>query len=117
MTEANGTRESDITNENILRIADELVRQVDRTKKLVIIMVLAVIVGVPFSWHVSPLLLGSPYNFQLAGVVTIIIAAVFLGVAVWQWTVFTRWTERYKAYKELQKKIDEKLDFEAKQQT
>jgi Na+-driven multidrug efflux pump len=115
LTEARGTKESDVTGENILRIADELVRQVDRTKKLVIVMVVAVVVGIPFSWHVTPLLLGSPYNFRLAGIVTIIIAAAFVVVAAWQWTVFTNWTERYKAYKELQKKIDEKLDFEGQQ--
>jgi di/tricarboxylate transporter len=104
--------ESDVTSENVLRIADELVRQVDRTKKLVLLMVVAIIVGVPLSWHVTPYLLGTPYNFRVAGVVSIVIAAVFVVIGVRQWMVFSKWTERYKAYKELQKKIDEKLDFE-----
>lgn len=111
MTDAG--REGDITSENILRIADELVRQVDVTKKLVLIMILAVIVGVPISWHVTPYLLGSPYNFRAAGVVTIVIAAAFVAVGVRQWMVLAKWTERYKAYKELQEKIDAKLDFES----
>jgi uncharacterized membrane protein len=102
----------DILSDNILRIADELVSQVDKTKKIVMIMVVAVIVGVPFSWHVTPLLLGSPYNFRAAGIVTIVIALVFVAVAVNQWMAFSKWTERYKAYKELQKRVDEKLDFE-----
>ena len=106
--------DEDILSDNILRIADELVGQVDKTKKVVIIMVLAVIVGIPVSWHVTPLLLpGSPYNFRVAGIVTIVIALVFVAVAINQWMAFSKWTERYKAYKELQKKIDEKLDFEA----
>jgi len=26
--------------------------------------------------------------------------------------IFSKWTQRYKVYKQLQKKIDEKLDFE-----
>lgn len=105
--------ESDVTSENILRIADELVRQVDRTKKLVIVMIVAIIVGVPLSWHVTPYLLGTPYNFRVAGLVSIVIAAIFVIVGVRQWMVFSKWTERYKAYKELQQKIDEKLDFES----
>jgi hypothetical protein len=104
--------EEDILADNILRIADELVSQVDKTKKIVIVMVVAVIVGIPVSWHVTPLLLGTPYNFRVAGIVTILIALVFVAVAINQWMAFSKWTERYKAYKELQKRIDEKLDFE-----
>ena len=110
MTESKNT-ESDVTSESILRIADELVRQVDITKKLVIIMIVAVIVGIPVSWHVTPYLLGTPYNFMLAGIVTIIIAAAFVAIGVRQSLVLSKWTERYKAYKELQAKIDAKLDF------
>jgi hypothetical protein len=106
------SEEEDILSDNILRIADELVSQVDKTKKIVIIMIVAVIVGIPVSWHVTPLLLGTPYNFRVAGIVTILIALVFVAVAINQWMAFSKWTERYKAYKELQKKIDEKLDFE-----
>jgi hypothetical protein len=105
--------EEDILADNILRIADELVGQVDKAKKAVVVMVLAVIVGIPVSWHVTPLLLGTPYNFRVAGIVTILIALVFVAVAINQWMALSKWTERYKAYKELQKKIDEKLDFEA----
>jgi len=104
--------EEDVLADNILRIADELVSQVDKTKKIVIIMLVAVIVGIPVSWHVTPLLLGTPYNFRAAGIVTILIALMFVAVAINQWMAFSKWTERYKAYKDLQKKIDEKLDFE-----
>jgi energy-coupling factor transporter transmembrane protein EcfT len=106
----------DITSENILRIADELVHQVDKTKKLVLIMVIAVIVAIPLSWHVTPLFLGSPYNFRVAGIVTIFIAIAFIAIGVRQWMTFSKWTERYKAYKELQAKIDAKLDFENESQ-
>jgi energy-coupling factor transporter transmembrane protein EcfT len=106
----------DVTSENILRIADELVHQVDKTKKLVLIMVVAIIVAIPLSWHVTPLLLGSPYNFRVAGIVTIFIAIAFIALGVRQWMTFSKWTERYKAYKELQAKIDAKLDFESESQ-
>ena len=105
--------EEDILADNILRIADELVSQVDKTKKYVIVMIVAVIVGIPVSWHVTPLLLGTPYNFRVAGIVTILVALAFIAVGVRQWMAFSKWTERYKAYKDLQRKIDQKLDFEA----
>jgi Na+-driven multidrug efflux pump len=112
LTESKKSRESEVTSESILRIADELVRQVDRTKKLVIVMLIAVVVAIPISWHVTPYLLGTPYNFRVAGIATIFIALVFIAVGVRQWMVFSRWTERYRAYKELQARIDAKLDFE-----
>jgi Na+-driven multidrug efflux pump len=112
LTESKKSTESEVTSESILRIADELVRQVDRTKKLVIVMLIAVVVAIPISWHVTPYLLGTPYNFRVAGIATIFIALVFIAVGVRQWMVFSRWTERYKAYKELQAEIDAKLDFE-----
>ena len=112
MTESKKSTESEVTSESILRIADELVRQVDRTKKLVIVMLIAVVVAIPISWHVTPFLLGTPYNFRVAGLATIFIALAFIVVGVRQWMVFSRWTERYKAYKELQAEIDAKLDFE-----
>jgi hypothetical protein len=112
VTDSKRSTESEVTSENILRIADELVHQVDRTKKLVIIMIVAVIVAIPISWHVTPYLLGTPYDFRAAGIVTILIAFAFIVIGVRQWMVFSKWTERYKAYKELQAKIDAKLDFE-----
>ena len=104
--------EEDILGDNILRIADELVSQVDKAKKYVITMIVAVIVAIPLSWHVTPLLLGTPYNFRVAGIVTILVAVAFIAVGVSQWMTLSKWTERYKAYKELQAKIDAKLDFE-----
>jgi hypothetical protein len=112
VTESKMSRESEVTSENILRIADELVREVDRTKKLAVIMIVAIIVAIPVSWHVTPYLLGSPYNFRVAGIITIFIALAFIVIGVRQWMAFSKWTERYKAYKELQAKIDAQLDFE-----
>jgi hypothetical protein len=99
-----------VSSENILRITDELVKQVDRTKKLVLIMILAVVVAIPVTWHVAPLVTG--LGFRLIGYTVIAIAVIFLGIGVRQWMVLSKWTNNYKSYKELQKKVDEKLDFE-----
>src|SRR5436189_63987 len=83
-------------------------------KKIILVMVIAIIVAIPLSWHVSPFLLGTPngYSFRLAGVVAIVTAAIFLAIGARQWMMLSDWTRKYKAYKEQQKKIDEKLDFE-----
>ena len=99
-----------LSSENIFRIADELVRQVDRTKKMVLIMIIAVIIAVPVSWHVAALVKG--IAFSVVGYIAIVTAAIFLAIGVRQWTILSKWTKKYKAYKEMQEKIDEKLDFE-----
>ena len=99
-----------VSSENIFRIADELVKQVDRTKKLVLLMIVIVIVAIPVSWHLAPLVSGVP--FRAVGYAAIAAGIVFLGIGVRQWTVLSKWTRKYKAYKEMQKKIDQKLDFE-----
>jgi high-affinity Fe2+/Pb2+ permease len=110
---------SDLSSENnIFRIADELVSQVDKTKKIVVIMILAIVVAIPVSWHVAPILTSSSSdNFRLVGYVTIIIAAVFLAIGVRQWLILSKWTSNYKKYKELQKKVDAQLDFEKSDQS
>ncbi|HZW55951.1 MAG TPA: hypothetical protein VFF30_06650 [Nitrososphaerales archaeon] len=107
-----GDDQGDVSSQSILRITDELVHQVDKSKKLVLIMIAAIVAAIPISWHVSPILLGTPYSFRVAGIVSIIIAAAFIAVGVRQWLVLSKWTKKYKSYKAMQKRIDEKLDFE-----
>lgn len=113
MTEPKQTNETDVSTRNIFRIMDELVYQIDKTKKLIVIMIIAVIIAIPLSWHVSPIFLGTPYNFRLAGIISVIIAIIFVAIGIRQGLVLSKWTREYKNYKELQKRIDEKLDFEA----
>jgi hypothetical protein len=37
----------------------------------------------------------------------------FIAIGIRQWFILSKWTKRYREYKELQQKIDEKFDFEA----
>jgi uncharacterized membrane protein YbhN (UPF0104 family) len=113
VTEEKKPGAEDVPVENILHITDELVAQVDRTKKLVIVMIIAIVIAIPVTWHASALVSNSSVSFRLVGVVTIAIALVFLAIGVRQWMVLSKWTGRYKQFKELQKKVDEKLDFES----
>jgi energy-coupling factor transporter transmembrane protein EcfT len=104
-------------HENLLEILDNVIHQLDFTKKMAIVMVLSFIIIVPISAVVIGVL--SESNRDLGVAIPIIWAAVFLvwlGVGIRQWIVFSRWTQKYRLYKELQKKLDERLDFESQDQ-
>lgn len=92
---------------------DELVDQVDRSKKMMIIMIVTLIIALPVLWHVVPLITKTaPGTSVIAGYGTVVIAVVFVALGVRQWTLLSKWTARYRLYKELQKRVDDKLDFE-----
>ncbi len=57
---------------------------------------------------------GPPNNpaFRIVQAVVIGTVLFWLGVGIRQWFVFSKWTKKYKQYKDLQKKIDEKLDYD-----
>lgn len=106
-------------HENLLEILDNVIHQLDFTKKMVIVMVLSFIIIVPISAVVIGVL--SESNRDLGVAIPVIAVAVFLvwlGVGIRQWIVFSKWSQKYRVYKELQKKLDERLDFgeEEKQQ-
>lgn len=97
---------------NLREMLDNVIHQLDFTKKLMIIMVLSFLI-------VIPVLAGIAYLSQSrAGVgvfILIIGGAVFLvwlGVGIRQWMVVSRWKRNYQEFKALQKKVEESLDFE-----
>ncbi|MHB1909437.1 MAG: hypothetical protein ACYCQJ_11300 [Nitrososphaerales archaeon] len=67
-------------------------------------------IALPVLWHVAPIV--SKSFFEIAGYGTIILAIAFLVLGVRQWMILSKWTKRYKLYKELQKRVDDRLDFE-----
>jgi hypothetical protein len=110
---ARGNENNLPSENNIFRITDELVYQVDRTKKMIILMIITLIIALPVLWHVAPIVSKSfSSSFEIAGYGTIILAIVFLVLGVRQWMILSKWTKRYKLYKELQKRVDDRLDFE-----
>ena len=111
MTEPEKRENAVATAENIFSIVDRLVYQIDRTKKFILIMIIAIIAAVPLSWHVSPFLLGMPggYSFRLAGIVAVIIVAIFLLIGARQWMLLSDWTRKYKAYEESRKRSTRSL--------
>lgn len=121
--------------QNIFQIMDEIVRQLNRTKKMFLIMVVSVIVVVPLTFIVTFTLLGgaSFWNdgppgggpddggppdesaFGIARAIVIVFLLAWIVIGIRQWFVLSKWTQRYEIYKEMQKKIDEKLDYESKE--
>jgi hypothetical protein len=99
-------------HENLLEILDNVIHQLDFTKKMVIIMVVSFFTVVPITAIVINSL---AERDDLQFVIPVVYFSVFLlwlGVGIRQWIVFSKWTQKYRLYKELQKRLDERLDFD-----
>ena len=131
--------------ENIFRITDEIVHQLNKTKKMVILMIVSIVVVLPVTHIITFAVIGetvfddrngiggrpgppwlndrsggsvagaaSPDNAAFRIVQAVVIGTIlfWLGIGIRQWFVLSKWTKKYKQYKQLQKKIDEKLDYD-----
>jgi hypothetical protein len=119
--------------ENIFRIMDEIAHHLNKTKKMVILMIVSIIIVLPATHIITFALIGEtifdddgqgPLRFDRSGgspdssafriVQAVVIGTIlfWIGIGIRQWFVLSKWTKKYKQYKELQKKIDEKLDYD-----
>jgi hypothetical protein len=114
---------------NLFQIMDGIISQLNRTKKMFILMILTLMILPPISFVITFALLGPPiffgggmhpegfgpgfrHGFILARVVPILVFLVWLGIGIRQWFVLSKWTKKYERYKELQRKVDEKLNYD-----
>ncbi|MDQ4101585.1 MAG: hypothetical protein M3115_05310 [Thermoproteota archaeon] len=99
-------------HENLLEILDNVIHQLDFTKKMIIIMVVSFFTVVP----ITAIVINSLANRDdLQFVIPLVYSLVFLfwlGVGIRQWIVFSKWAQKYRLYKELQRRLDERLDFD-----
>ena len=101
-----------MAHENLSEMIDNVIRQLDFTRKIIIIMVLSFVIIVPIIAYIGLL------SQSTAGVgiyIPIIGGAVFLawlGVGIRQWIVFSKWLRKFRLYKERQKELEDLLDFE-----
>jgi hypothetical protein len=122
----------DKPTQNIFQIMDQIVHQLNKTKKMFLIMIVSIIVVVPATFIVTFALAGGssfwndgppwggPGNggppdgsaFGIARAIVIVFVLAWIVIGIRQWFVLSKWTQRYEIYKELQKKIDEKLDYD-----
>ena len=115
--------------DNIFQIMDGIIAQLNRTKKMFIIMILTLMIIPPVAFAVTFALLGPPFHFDTGGrgegspdgfgrppqiavarIVPILVSLVWLGIGIRQWFVLSKWSKKYERYKELQKMVDEKLE-------
>jgi hypothetical protein len=97
--------------ENLLEILDDVIHQLDFTRKMMIVMVLSFIIVVPV---IAILGLMSQSTAGVGKFIPIIGGAIFIvwvGVGIRQWMIFSKWKHKYREFKELQKKVEESLDF------
>ena len=134
-TDSNKDRKKEDRNENLFEIMDGIIAQLNRTKKMFILMIITILILPPISFVITFAVFGPPmffndgdgsmrhegfrfgpggfgHGFALARVIPILIFIVWLGIGIRQWFVLSKWTKKYERYKELQKKIDEKLDYD-----
>jgi hypothetical protein len=123
------TKES---RENLFQIMDGIIKELNLTKKMFIIMIVTIMIIPPLAFAITFALLGPPFPFEggrmqhenfgphpffghyfgIARFIPFLIALVWLGIGIRQWFVLSGWTKKYERYKELQRKIDEKLDYD-----
>jgi hypothetical protein len=109
---SSSSKKEGTAHENLLEILDNVIHQLDFTKKMVIIMVVSFFAVVPITAIVINSL---AHRDDLQFVIPVVYFSVFLlwlGVGIRQWIVFSKWTQKYRLYKELQKRLDERLDFD-----
>ncbi|WP_148700823.1 hypothetical protein [Candidatus Nitrososphaera evergladensis] len=123
----------DESRDSPFRIMDEIIYQLNKTKRMFIMMIITIIVIVPVSivaifatfgpiggrgggwwWHDG--VGGGPPTFSPAfdavRLLITVVVLVWLVLGIRQWFILSKWTKKYETYKELQKKIEDKLDFE-----
>jgi hypothetical protein len=111
MTDGDSSKKG-TAHENLPEMIDNVIRQLDFTRKIIIIMVLSFVIIVPIIAYIGFL------SQSTAGVgvyIPIIGGAVFLawlGVGIRQWVVFSKWLRNLRLYKERQKELEDLLDFE-----
>jgi hypothetical protein len=121
------------SQENLFQIMDGIIDQLNITKKIFIIMIITIMIIPPLSFVITFALFGPPFPFEhdgrtiherfgsqpqfghyfgIARFIPFLISLVWLGIGIRQWFVLSKWTRKYERYKELQRKIDQKLDYD-----
>ena len=135
MSIKNNDKKDNKRTENLFEIMDGIIDQLNNTKRLFIAMILTVMIIPPLIFVITFGLLGPPgqpsppppfqsgmehhigehregFNplFTITKNIPLIIGILWLGIGIRQWIILSKWNKKYQKYKELQKKIDEKID-------
>jgi hypothetical protein len=107
---------------NLFRMIDGVIHQINKTKKLFILMVLSVMVITPIVFAVT-LFLYDPalpeivqgrhvgeLHLDFTRLIPFVVSVVWLGVGIKIWFDLSKWTKRFQHYMDSQKELDRKLD-------
>ena len=111
MTDDDSSRKGG-AHENLPEMIDNVIRQLDFTRKIIIVMALSFVIIVPIIAYIAVL---SQTTAGVGKFIPIVGGAVFLawlGVGIRQWIVFSKWLRKFRLYKERQKELEDLLDFE-----
>jgi hypothetical protein len=100
------------THENLLEILDNVIHQLDFSKKLLVVMVASFFTVVPITAIVINVIANRSDLQFVIPIVTVLVFVVWLAVGVRQWVVLSKWQRKYREFKALQKRVDDSLDFE-----
>ena len=110
--------------ENLFEIMDGIILQLNRTKKMFIIMIITIMVISPIALLITYLVFPPPFEqgeekMRREGTgpfhrfflryIPPIVSVIWLGIGIRQWFVLSKWTAKYDKYKKLQEEIDKKL--------
>jgi hypothetical protein len=112
MTDSGSSKKGTTAYENFPEMIDNVIRQLNFNRKIIIIMVLSFVIIVPIIAYIG---LMSQRTAGVGVYIPIIGGAVFLawlGVGIRQWIVFSKWLRKFRLYKERQKELEDLLDFE-----
>ncbi len=120
-------KDQDNQHENLFKIMDGIISQINRTKKLFIIMIITTMIVSPIALLISAILFTPPFedttgtqgqhegrihHFFPLRLLPAIVSAAWLAIGVRQWFVLSKWTSKYDRYKKMQEEIDKKLSDE-----
>jgi len=107
---------------NLFKMIDGVIRQINKTKKLFVLMVLSVMVITPIVLAVTLFLSDhalaeiiqgrhtGELHLDITRLIPFVVSIVWLGVGIKLWFDLSKWTKRFQRYMDAQKELDRKLD-------
>jgi hypothetical protein len=99
-------------HENLPEMIDNIIRQLDFNRKIIIIMVLSFVIIVPIIAYIGILSQSTAGVGKFIPIIGGVVFLAWLGVGIRQWIVFSKWLRKFRLYKERQQELEDLLDFE-----
>ena len=112
MTNGGSSSKKGTAHENLPEMIDNIIRQLDFNRKIIIIMVLSFVIIVPIIAYIGLLSQSTAGVGVYIPIIGGVVFLAWLGVGIRQWIVFSKWLRKFRLYKKRQKELEDLLDFE-----